>query len=147
MAYRLKLVTTELEFCVREGLPVEHAVCRSEQAASIVREHIGSKDREHFVALHLNARHHILALETVSIGSLTVSLVTPRELFKGALLNNSHAIICGHNHPSGDPEPSSDDRHIFRRLKDAGTLLGIELLDFLIVTPQRHLSFLDRGIN
>ena len=101
---------------------------------------IGDKDREHFVALHLNARNRVVAAETISIGSLVASIVHPREVFKAAILNNSAGIICGHNHPSGELEPSPEDRDINTRLRAAGRLLGIDVLDFLIVERQNGVS-------
>ena len=96
---------------------------------------IASSDREHFAALHLDARNHINTMEVVSIGSLNASMVHPRELFKTAILANAAAIIVAHNHPSGDPTPSKEDVELTTRLKQAAEILGIEILDHLVVTP------------
>ena len=102
-------------------------------------------DREHFMCFHLSARNQVNSLETVSIGTLNAALVHPREIFKAAILSNAASIIVAHNHPSDDVTPSSEDCELTRRLKQAGELIGIELLDHLIVGPKRHLSMKEAG--
>jgi DNA repair protein RadC len=92
-------------------------------------------DREQFVCLHLDARNRPRGMEVVSIGSLSASIVHPREVFKAALLSNAAAVLFAHNHPSGDPSPSADDIALTRRLQQAGALLGIDVLDHLIICP------------
>ena len=92
-------------------------------------------DRECLWVLHLNAKNRIIEKELVSMGTLNASLVTPREVFKRAILNSASGIIVVHNHPSGIPEPSSDDLTVRRALEQAGDLLGISLLDFIIIAP------------
>jgi len=111
----------------------------------VLRPLIATKDREHFVVLHIDARHTVVSVEVISKGTLTSSPVHPREVFKGALLANAAAIIAAHNHPSGDVTPSSEDREVLRRLHDAGKLLGVPLLDFLIVTPETFHSEREGG--
>ncbi len=90
--------------------------------------------KEHFVVLYLNARNQLIHKETISIGTLNASLVHPREVFKPAIEHLSASIIVAHNHPSGGLEPSEADVLLTGRLHDAGTLLGIELRDHLVVT-------------
>jgi DNA repair protein RadC len=90
-------------------------------------------DREHFLAVYLDTRHRIVAIETVSVGSLNASLVHPREVFKPAVALGIAAVIAAHNHPSGCARPSADDLELTARLARCGSLLGIELLDHLIV--------------
>ncbi|MBA3857584.1 MAG: hypothetical protein C0507_11810 [Cyanobacteria bacterium PR.3.49] len=91
---------------------------------------------EYFVSLHLNARHEVLGLHEVSHGSLSASLVHPREVFKAALLANSYALIVCHNHPSGSKVvPSREDLETTGQLLAAGKLLGVTLIDHLIVGP------------
>jgi DNA repair protein RadC len=104
------------------------------------------KDREHFLALYLNARSQLIWIEVVSVGTLSASLVHPREVFKGAILNNAAAIIIAHNHPSGDPAPSPEDKDCTRRLKQASELLGITLLDHIILGRDTHVSFKELGL-
>ena len=86
----------------------------------------------------------------MSVGTLDASLVHPRDVFKAACLSNAAGLIVAHNHPSGDPTPSSEDRALGARLRQAGELLGVQLLDFLIVTdpadgPRYH-SFMEAGM-
>ena len=102
-------------------------------------------DREHFLMLPLDGRNRVLGFEIVSVGTLTASLVHPREVFKTAILANAAAIIVAHNHPSGDPTPSAEDRAITQRLKDAGELLGIRLLDHVVLGERGYWSFADQG--
>jgi DNA repair protein RadC len=88
--------------------------------------------REHFVALYLDGRP--IAHQVVSIGTASASLVHPREVFQPAILVSACAVIVGHNHPSGDPTPSREDREITQRLAQAGALLGVSLLDSVVFT-------------
>ncbi len=101
--------------------------------------------RECFHALHLDAKGRLLWEERVSEGTLTASLVHPREVFAPAILHRAAAVVVAHNHPSGDPEPSAEDRATTRRLQRAGRLLGIELLDHVIVGAGAYISFLEKG--
>jgi len=103
-------------------------------------------DREHFIALHLNGKNNVIAKETISIGTLQQSLVHPREVFKGAILNGSASIIVAHNHPSGDPSPSNEDIGMTARLKSAGELLGVKVLDHIIVGDGQYYTFTGEGV-
>ena len=89
---------------------------------------------EHFVALHLNAKNQVTGFHLVSHGTVSASLVHPREVFKAALLSNAYAIIVAHNHPAGSTEPSPEDIDTTRQLVAAGKLLGVQVLDHVIVT-------------
>jgi DNA repair protein RadC len=115
-------------------------------AVAILRAHIGEADREHFVALYLSARNLIIGVHTVSIGTLTASLVHPREAFKAGILLGAAGLIAAHNHPSGDPAPSPEDREATRRLQRAGELLGIPVLDHLIIGRESYFSFRESGL-
>ena len=117
----------------------------SARAASILRPLFHGLDREQFLVACLDAKHAIIGVNVVSIGSLTLSIVHPREVFKPAILLNSAAIICAHNHPSGDPTPSFEDRVLTSRLRQAGDLIGITILDHLILGDERTYSFADQG--
>lgn len=96
--------------------------------------------KEHFVVLYLNARNQVIHKETISIGTMTASLVHPREVFKPAIDHLAVGIIIAHNHPSGNLEPSKADIELTGRLADSGQLLGIELLDSLIITNKNFVS-------
>ena len=102
--------------------------------------------KEMFITLHLDGKNRIIAMDLVSIGSLNQSIVHPREVFKTACLSNAAAIILVHQHPSGDSTPSSEDIAITRRLKEAGEIMGIKVLDHIIVGEGEYLSFVERGL-
>jgi DNA repair protein RadC len=92
-------------------------------------------DREQFICLYLNARNQVIAHHVASVGTVNACLVHPREVFKVAILKNACAIIVAHNHPSGETEPTEKDIEMTKRLKDTGEILGVELVDHIIVTP------------
>lgn len=100
--------------------------------------------KEHFIALHLDGKNRIACFDRVSVGSLNQSIVVPRELFKTACISSAAAILILHNHPTGDPTPSREDLDITRRIKEAGELLGIKLLDHIIIGDS-YLSFVEQG--
>jgi len=102
-------------------------------------------DREHFMVVGLDAKHAVIGINTVSIGSVTMSIVHPREVFKPLILMSASAVILAHNHPSGDPTPSQEDRALTRRLKECGELLGITVLDHVVLGEDRYYSFADHG--
>ncbi len=96
--------------------------------------------------LLLDGRHRLIATGEVSVGTLTASLVHPREVFRDAIRNAASALVLVHNHPSGDPTPSSDDLDITRRLSEVGELVGIRVLDHVIVGDGVFTSLADRGL-
>ena len=100
---------------------------------------------EVFAILCLSTKHRVIAYHEVSRGTLDATLVHPREVFKAALLANAASIVLCHNHPSGEPTPSPDDLQLTRRLVGAGTLLGVEVLDHIIVGDGRYYSFKEGG--
>lgn len=134
---------------VREAsVPLSSPTIRSSKdAAAIFRSHLAGVDREHFVILFLDRKNKVIGVNTVSVGSLTASIVSPREVFKPAIIANASAIICAHNHPSGDPKPSPEDRTLTERLYQAGKLLDIQVLDHIIVGDgtTTFYSFADHG--
>lgn len=117
----------------RRGPIRAHAIQQPEDAFRLLAAKAQRLDREHFWAVHLSARHQPIAIETVSIGTLSSSLVHPREVFKAAIVAGAAALICAHNHPSGDTEPSPEDLAATRRLVAVGDLVGIPVLDHLIL--------------
>ena len=99
------------------------------------------REKEHFYVMHLNAKSQIKMVELVSLGSLTASVVHPRETYRRAVLAGSASIIVAHNHPSGDVEPSTEDTKTTKVLFEAGRVLGIPLLDHLIFAEGTFFSF------
>jgi DNA repair protein RadC len=143
--YRIQHVRLAL---VREGTsssPVRE-ITSPQDAYEVLRPMLADRDREVFAVVLLNTRHRVTGLHIVSIGTINASLVHPRETFSAALLGNAAAVILAHNHPSGDPEPSHEDLALTSRLKQAGELLGIPVLDHLIVGHDRFLSLKERGL-
>jgi DNA repair protein RadC len=116
--------------------------------AAYLRQQIGAEAVEVFGAIALDGRHRPLAYYVVSRGTVTASLVHPREVFRPALMLGACALIVAHNHPSGDPEPSPEDISVTKRLADAGKLLGVPLLDSLVIAAGTggYVSLRDRGI-
>ncbi len=102
--------------------------------------------KEHAVVFFLNIRKQVIEKRIVSIGTLTATMLHPRELYEPAIKVHAASIILAHNHPSGDPEPSSDDIALTRRIVEAGKILGIELLDHVIVAPQTWVSMREAGL-
>ncbi len=102
--------------------------------------------KEYFCVFFLDTQNRILGRETVSIGTLNTSLIHPRECFRTAIVKTAASVIFVHNHPSGGLEPSAEDLTVTKRLKDAGKLLGIEVLDHVIVTADSHTSFKERNL-
>ena len=100
---------------------------------------------ETFGLLALDARHRLRREAVISVGCLTASLVHPREVFQEAVVSRAAALVLFHNHPSGDPEPSAEDLALTRRLAAAGSLMGIEVLDHLVLGAGRYVSLKDRG--
>lgn len=117
-----------------------------EDVKNLVMEEMRYLDREHFRTISLNTKNHVLAVDTVSIGSLNSSIVHPRELFKNPIKRSSAALILVHNHPSGDPTPSKEDIEVTKRLSDAGKLLGIEILDHIIIGDQKYISLKEKAL-
>ena len=107
---------------------------------------LANETKEHFLALHMDSKNRILCLDHVSSGSLNASIVHPREVFKGCLLSSAAAVLFLHNHPSGNPDPSREDLELTTRLKDAGSLLGLRVLDHIIIGEDRYVSLADQGL-
>ena len=131
--YRLQLV--------RDGFIATHSIKEPEEIFKAIKTFIRS-DREIMAALYLDAGNRVIAHHVVSIGTTNANLVHPREVFKPAILRNACSLVVAHNHPSGNIKPSEADLALTQRLKDAGKLLGIELLDHIITTPQGKINSL-----
>ena len=111
-------------------------------AYKLVKSFLIDRDREKFIVACLDTKNQPVNIQVVSIGSLNSAIVHPREVFKIAVLSNASSIICFHNHPSGNINPSGEDENITRRLKECGEILGIGLVDHIIVGDRdRYFSF------
>ena len=116
-----------------------------EDVADMFMREMAALDREHFRAVLLNTKNRILGVRTISIGSLNASIVHAREVFKAAVAESAQAIVLVHNHPSGLPEPSSEDIVVTERLAEAGRILGIEILDHIVLGSQGFVSLKEMG--
>ncbi len=105
-----------------------------------------SATKEYFLSLHLNSKNQLIREALISIGSLSTSVVHPREVFAPAVRDSSAALIFLHNHPSGDPAPSREDRECTQRLVRAGKILGIRVLDHVVLGHEDYFSFADAGL-
>jgi len=117
-----------------------------EDVAALVMEDLRGLDREYFLTLLLNTKNQVLARETISIGTLSSSVVHPRELFKVAIRRNAASVILLHNHPSGDPTPSREDIALTKRLTEAGGIIGIDVLDHIIIGDNKFISLKSKGL-
>ncbi len=116
---------------------------RPSDAYELVKDELVNSDREMLLSVMLTVKNDLIGVETVSIGSITASTTTPRDVFKSAILANAVAIIVCHNHPSGSLIPSPEDIELTKQLIAAGELLGIKVLDHLIVSSQGYKSLRD----
>jgi DNA repair protein RadC len=128
--------------------PHEERYSAPKQVADAGRAFLGDTDREHMLALLIDGKNHIVSITEIAVGSLNQCIVHPREVFKPAILANAAAVILLHNHPTGDCSPSSEDIAITRRLKEAGDVLGIKVIDHVIIGDgtDEYLSFSERGL-
>jgi len=121
-------------------------ILKSEDAVKTVATVITNWKQENFVAVYLDGANKVIETRLLHLGTLTQSLVHPRELYAPAIELRSAGVIVAHNHPSGTPEPSADDLALTRRLQEAGKLLGIEFIDHVIITADTHYSFRQSGL-
>ncbi|WKY44856.1 JAB domain-containing protein [Eubacteriaceae bacterium ES2] len=131
-AKRVNIVSLKM---VKEGsilYNIRH-LSRPADAAGLGRQFLENLDREQVLVCCLDNKNQPVSINVVSIGTINSAVVHPREIFKTAVLSNAASIILFHNHPSGDPKPSQEDIDISKRIKDAGEILGIELLDHIII--------------
>src|SRR5215813_10042769 len=140
--YRVSLVRESRLHCYHKQIR------SSADASTLLHTYLAEVDREHFVVLMLDQKNTVIGINTVSVGSLTASVVHSREVFKPAILSNAAALILAHNHPSGAPQPSQEDRTLTVRLVAAGKLLGMAILDHIIIGDgtSAYFSFADEGL-
>lgn len=114
-------------------------------SAQLIRQVLPDNVREHFVALLLDARTQVVGYYVVATGTASSCPVGAREVYQAAVVAGAHALVLGHNHPSGDFSPSAEDHQVTRRLQAAGELLGIPVLDHLILGADSFYSFHEHG--
>jgi len=117
---------------------------RDAQTVYTLFSFLQTETKEHFITLHLDVKNRILCIDRVSTGTTTNSLIHPREIFKTALLSSAASVLLIHNHPSGDPTPSRDDLATTEKLKAAGEIMGIAVLDHVII-GDGYVSLKEKG--
>jgi DNA repair protein RadC len=131
--------------CACSHLPEGAALRSPEDVFRHFAARLRRLSQERFVVVLLDGRHRVLGEEVVSQGTLTASLVHPREVFRPALRASAAALILVHNHPSGDPTPSAEDRAVTSRLARAGEILGVRVLDHVVVAERGYVSLREEG--
>jgi len=125
---------------------VHHIIKSANDVSNLMMEELRYLKKEMFKAILLDTKNQIIKIVDVSVGSLNSSIVHPREVFSEAIKCGCNSIIFVHNHPSGDPTPSTEDIQTTQRLEAAGNILGIKVLDHIVVGDGRYVSFKDKGI-
>lgn len=126
---------------VREQADRPYAVRHAGDVVGLLRAFLGDDPRERFAVVYLDTKHRTIAVHEAHVGTCDATPVHPREVFGPAVALAATAIIVAHNHPSGDPTPSANDRAVTERLRQAGGLLGITLLDHVVIGDARYYSF------
>jgi DNA repair protein RadC len=141
----LKLIKAVAERYLEKKLIHKDAINDSKALFDYLHHSIGDKNREFFKVIFLNSKNQVITASTISEGTLTASSVYPREVIQAALSHDAAALIFAHNHPSGDPEPSSEDVAVTRQLVFAGKVMGMVVHEHLIIGDNRYFSFADQG--
>lgn len=140
-----KLTKAELIEMLAEK-ETDNGISTPEDIYRLVRQ-FGKEDREHLIAVCLDGAHKPIGKPyVVSIGLANKTVVHPKEVYKEAIKRGSVSVAIAHNHPSGNVEPSQDDRLVTDRLKKAGEILGIKILDHLVISTDRYYSFFEHGV-
>ncbi|ULO08978.1 DNA repair protein RadC [Paenibacillus sp. 19GGS1-52] len=145
---KARQITAMLKLAKVLALPAQdEPVIRSpKDVFNLLESDLRYEQKEHFICLFLNTKNRLIFKEVISIGSLNAAIVHPREVFHAAIRRCSASLICAHNHPSGDPEPSIEDVNLTKRLIAAGEIIGIEVLDHIIIGGNRFYSLKEHGL-
>jgi DNA repair protein RadC len=139
------LVSAAFEFVRRRVKPEGLKVTFPVDILPLI-QHYGDRKQEHFLCISLNGAHEVLQVRVITIGLVNQSHVHPREVFADVIAERASAVIIAHNHPSGRIEPSREDREITQRLKAAGEILGIDLLDHIVFSHKGYYSFAEHEL-
>lgn len=139
------LAALELGRRVQCGEPQLPRTDDAEEIAALLMPRYRFERREHFIVLPMTSKNEILMTADISTGTLTNVLVHPREVFEPAIRCGAAHVVLVHNHPSGDPAPSAEDRRITRVMTEAGRLLGIPVVDHIVLGGGRYFSFAEHG--
>lgn len=134
------------ERLTEEKVPTRPTLRTPESVYELVRERLEHLDHEELLVIAVNAKHRLIDVDSVTKGTLTSTPINPQTVFQSAMRLGAWGIIMVHNHPSGDPHPSREDRGVTRRIVEAGALLGIHVLDHVIIGDRRFVSLRDEGL-
>lgn len=140
------LAALKLAQALTISAPPSYKISSPADVYKLVEPELRFKRKEHFICLFLNSKNLVITQELTAVGNLNSCIVHPREVFRQAIKRCSASIICIHNHPSGNPEPSPEDLEITKRLISAGNIIGINVLDHVIIGHQRYISLAERGL-
>ncbi|MDH3828730.1 MAG: DNA repair protein RadC [Desulfobacterales bacterium] len=143
--FGIKLIKAVADRYLEKKLIHKDAINDSKMLFDYLYHSIGDKNREIFKVIFLNSKNQVITARTISEGTLTASSVYPREVIQAALSHDAAALIFAHNHPSGDPKPSSEDVAVTRQLVFAGKVMGMVVHEHLIIGDNRYFSFADQG--
>ncbi|MGD2098869.1 MAG: DNA repair protein RadC [Desulfobacterales bacterium] len=143
--FGVKLIKAAADRYLKKKLIHKDAINDSRALYDYLYHHIGDKRREFFKVIFLNSKNEVITADTISEGTLTASSVYPREVIQAALRHDAAALIFAHNHPSGDPKPSSEDVAITRQLVFAGKIMGLIVHEHIIIGDNHYYSFADQG--
>lgn len=141
---KASMLTAAIEFTRRLLCPETRRIAFPADVLPLVR-HFSDRKQEYFLSLSLNGAHEVTAVRVVSVGLVNRTIVHPREVFADPVTDRAAAVIVCHNHPSGNVQPSAEDREVTRRLITAGETLGIPLLDHIVFSEREYYSFLEHG--
>lgn len=144
-AAQLKAAVELSKRLTRQSLGPKPVIRSPKDAADLILAEMSYLDREHFRVINLNTKNQVMFIDTVSVGTLNTSVVHPREVFKLPIKRSAASLILVHNHPSGNTEPSREDLNITKRLREAGSILGIEIIDHIIIGQNNYLSMKEKG--
>jgi DNA repair protein RadC len=143
--FGIKLIKAVADRYLKKKLIHKDAINDSKALFDYLYHSMGDKNREVFKAIFLNSKNQVIAADIISEGTVTASSVYPREVIQYALRHDAAALIFAHNHPSGDPEPSSEDIAVTRQLLFAGKIMGMVVHEHIIIGDNRYFSFADQG--
>lgn len=154
---KIKGIGTAKALQIKAGIELGKRIARSsfgermtirspEDVSQYIAGELRYEQKEKFLCIFLNTKNHVIGHEVLSVGSLNATIVHPREVFRAAIQRSSSAIICVHNHPSGDPTPSHEDVEMTRRLTDCGAMIGIDVLDHVVIGDQTFVSLKEQGL-
>ena len=133
-------------FSINKKLEKNYIISKPEDIYDLVKDDMKYFEQEHFRILMLNTKNIVINIKDIFIGASDSSVIETRKVFKEALKYNAKNITICHNHPSGDPDPSKEDVNISLRIKEAGKIIGIDLLDHIIIGDNRFISLKDIGV-